>query len=291
MLGWAAPHREPLRNTLAHPKLVGAMTDLMGAGYRLDHSPLLLGMEKGSAGHTLHGGASGSYVLQAHSRDAQGVKECSTVIKLDMADAVREELQSFQLIMQPLGAAAAVAGTVEVLCSIPSGSVRRLSVSVCLGVRARQDLRRALPEDTARHSIIDLYDASAYGARHELPHARFAFVELAAARLGKGQRLSEVLEDAPFFRCGVKGKSQRMPAPQSTRLHASAQLRCSAAQCRHKAGKSTNPLPRARHRRGAGKRGTSTGCSIAGSRSRGLPCIACCTKSAGDGAPTAAVGA
>ena len=57
MLGWAAPHREPFRNTLAHPKLVGAMTDLMGAGYRLDHSPLLLAMEKGAEGHTLHGGA------------------------------------------------------------------------------------------------------------------------------------------------------------------------------------------------------------------------------------------
>ena len=57
MLGWEAPHREPFRNTLAHPKLVGAMTDLMGAGYRLDHSPLLLAMEKGAEGHTLHGGA------------------------------------------------------------------------------------------------------------------------------------------------------------------------------------------------------------------------------------------
>ena len=33
------------------------MTDLMGAGYRLDHSPLLLAMEKGAEGHTLHGGA------------------------------------------------------------------------------------------------------------------------------------------------------------------------------------------------------------------------------------------
>ena len=29
----------------------------MGAGYRLDHSPLLLAMNKGAEGHTLHGGA------------------------------------------------------------------------------------------------------------------------------------------------------------------------------------------------------------------------------------------
>jgi len=57
LLGWDAPHADVFRSVLAHPSLVPALTDLMGAGYRLDHSPLLLAMNKGAEGHTLHGGA------------------------------------------------------------------------------------------------------------------------------------------------------------------------------------------------------------------------------------------
>lgn len=30
---------------------------MLGVGYRLDHSPLMIAMEKGAEGHTLHGGA------------------------------------------------------------------------------------------------------------------------------------------------------------------------------------------------------------------------------------------
>ena len=33
------------------------LNELLGEGYRLDHSPLVIGMQKGSNGHTLHGGA------------------------------------------------------------------------------------------------------------------------------------------------------------------------------------------------------------------------------------------
>lgn len=57
LLAWAAPHADVFRSVLAHPALVPALTDLVGAGYRLDHSPLLLAMERGAEGHTLHGGA------------------------------------------------------------------------------------------------------------------------------------------------------------------------------------------------------------------------------------------
>jgi ectoine hydroxylase-related dioxygenase (phytanoyl-CoA dioxygenase family) len=57
MLGWAAPHREPFREVLCHPTLAPVLTDLLGVGYRLDHSPLLLAQEAGAEGHTLHGGA------------------------------------------------------------------------------------------------------------------------------------------------------------------------------------------------------------------------------------------
>jgi len=57
LLGWPAGESDVFRKVLNHPALVPALTELMGVGYRLDHSPLLLGMEKGAEGHTLHGGA------------------------------------------------------------------------------------------------------------------------------------------------------------------------------------------------------------------------------------------
>ena len=57
MLGWAAPHREPFRELLCHPTVARVLTTLLGVGYRLDHSPLLIAQERGSEGHTLHGGA------------------------------------------------------------------------------------------------------------------------------------------------------------------------------------------------------------------------------------------
>ena len=57
MLGWAAPHCEPFREVLCHRAIAGALNELVGVGYRLDHSPLMIAQEKGSEGHTLHGGA------------------------------------------------------------------------------------------------------------------------------------------------------------------------------------------------------------------------------------------
>lgn len=57
MLGWAQPHCDPFRHVLAHQRLVPALTELLGVGYRLDHSPLLITQELGAEGHTLHGGA------------------------------------------------------------------------------------------------------------------------------------------------------------------------------------------------------------------------------------------
>jgi len=57
MLGWETPHREPFREVLSHPQVARALSELVGVGYRLDHSPLMLAQEKGSEGHTLHGGA------------------------------------------------------------------------------------------------------------------------------------------------------------------------------------------------------------------------------------------
>jgi ectoine hydroxylase-related dioxygenase (phytanoyl-CoA dioxygenase family) len=57
MLGWEKPHCEPFRDVLCHPTVAAALNELVGVGYRLDHSPLMIAQEKGSEGHTLHGGA------------------------------------------------------------------------------------------------------------------------------------------------------------------------------------------------------------------------------------------
>lgn len=57
MLGWTKPHCEPFRNFLCHPRVVPILIELLGVGYRLDHSPLMITQERGAEGHTLHGGA------------------------------------------------------------------------------------------------------------------------------------------------------------------------------------------------------------------------------------------
>ena len=48
MLGWKTPHCEPFRDVLCHPSVASALTELVGVGYRLDHSPLMIAQEKGS---------------------------------------------------------------------------------------------------------------------------------------------------------------------------------------------------------------------------------------------------
>lgn len=56
MLGWPEGDREVFRNMMAHPKLVKYLNLLVGKGFRLDHSPLIIAADKGSEGFSLHGG-------------------------------------------------------------------------------------------------------------------------------------------------------------------------------------------------------------------------------------------
>lgn len=51
-----APHCDPFRSILAHPKLVPYYEAICGPGYRLDHSPLVIAQEADSEGFALHGG-------------------------------------------------------------------------------------------------------------------------------------------------------------------------------------------------------------------------------------------
>lgn len=56
MLAWESPHCNPFRDLLVHPATRPILNEILGGGYRLDHSPLVIEMHKGSNGHTLHGG-------------------------------------------------------------------------------------------------------------------------------------------------------------------------------------------------------------------------------------------
>lgn len=57
MLGWSEKQdRDVFRQMLVHEKLVPYFHMLLGTGYRLDHSPLVICQKYGSEGFSLHGG-------------------------------------------------------------------------------------------------------------------------------------------------------------------------------------------------------------------------------------------
>lgn len=56
MLGWERPWCEPFRHLLVHPTVRPYLEGILGTGYRLDHGPGLIAMDKGCEGGTLHGG-------------------------------------------------------------------------------------------------------------------------------------------------------------------------------------------------------------------------------------------
>jgi len=79
MLGWPAPDRELFRDLLVQPQLVWFLNQLIGAGFRLDQAPRLLGSRKGEVGAPLAGGdeprnPSRAYFQQNGRRSAQGMK-------------------------------------------------------------------------------------------------------------------------------------------------------------------------------------------------------------------------
>jgi hypothetical protein len=56
MLDWERPYCEPFRRLLVHPTIKPILEGVLGTGYRLDHGPGLIAMDKGCEGGTLHGG-------------------------------------------------------------------------------------------------------------------------------------------------------------------------------------------------------------------------------------------
>ena len=55
MLGWEEPWRNVFRLMLSHPRIIPYLNQIVGPGFRMDHSPGLITMRQGAEGHTLHG--------------------------------------------------------------------------------------------------------------------------------------------------------------------------------------------------------------------------------------------
>ena len=49
------PWCDPFRLMLAHAKIVPYLNEILGQGFRMDHHPFLLSMDKGTEGHLFHG--------------------------------------------------------------------------------------------------------------------------------------------------------------------------------------------------------------------------------------------
>ena len=55
ILEFPKPDCEPFREMLAHPVLVKYLNVMCDKGFRLDHGPMFIVSNKGTAGHTMHG--------------------------------------------------------------------------------------------------------------------------------------------------------------------------------------------------------------------------------------------
>jgi hypothetical protein len=55
ILEFPKPDCDPFREMLAHPVLVKYLNVMCGKGFRLDHGPMFIVSNKGTAGHTMHG--------------------------------------------------------------------------------------------------------------------------------------------------------------------------------------------------------------------------------------------
>jgi hypothetical protein len=53
MLGWPSPHGDVFRDVLVQPQTLGAMREVLGGGFRLDHM-FGISMTKGTEGHVMH---------------------------------------------------------------------------------------------------------------------------------------------------------------------------------------------------------------------------------------------
>ena len=61
MLSWPRPWCEPFRRALVNPVVRPYLLTVLGSGYRMDHMPHFMLSDKGTDGHSLHGGGADRY--------------------------------------------------------------------------------------------------------------------------------------------------------------------------------------------------------------------------------------
>ena len=61
-LAWDKPHAQPFHELLVNPRVKPVLEEILGVGYRMDHSPDLMRMKPGGDGNTLHGGGFDRYL-------------------------------------------------------------------------------------------------------------------------------------------------------------------------------------------------------------------------------------
>lgn len=87
LLGFERPWCEPFRDLLVHPRIDPYLRELLGEDYRLNQGPELVTMEKGCAGHYLHGGGVERPDFSQTYRWHQGRMYCGmTVVEFMLAD-------------------------------------------------------------------------------------------------------------------------------------------------------------------------------------------------------------
>ena len=76
------PFCEPFREMLAHPGTIPHLNTILGEGWRLDHGPGLIAMDKGCSGGRLHGNFDGASYFYREGKIFTGL----TVIEYMLAD-------------------------------------------------------------------------------------------------------------------------------------------------------------------------------------------------------------
>ncbi|NKB70183.1 MAG: hypothetical protein GKR89_24180 [Candidatus Latescibacteria bacterium] len=86
-LGWESPWRDPFRQLLAHPRIVPYLNEILGPGFRMDHAPGLITMDKGAEGHTFHGSSGPGFDPNQYYIFKNGRMHCGlTVVAWQFSD-------------------------------------------------------------------------------------------------------------------------------------------------------------------------------------------------------------
>ena len=86
-IGWGSPWREPFRELMVHPRIVGILNHILGKGFRLDHGMGLIMMQKGAEGLTLHGSSGPGWDPHQYYVVRNGKMHCGlTVVAWQFAD-------------------------------------------------------------------------------------------------------------------------------------------------------------------------------------------------------------